>query len=67
MGSGTTALAAINEGRKYIGIDKEKRSVDLAKKAIDSINSLAKEPEQMDLMIMELAASCGTSRDLALE
>ncbi len=60
MGSGTTALAAIREGRKYIGIDKEKRSVEIAKKAIDSISKYTKEPEQMDLMLRDLEASYGT-------
>nr|VFK17881.1 MAG: site-specific DNA-methyltransferase (adenine-specific) [Candidatus Kentron sp. LPFa] len=37
MGSGTTALAAISEGRKYIGIEKEKKSVTIAKEAMESI------------------------------
>jgi site-specific DNA-methyltransferase (adenine-specific) len=60
MGSGTTAVAAISEGRHYIGIEKEQRSVEIAKKAIESINTYSKEPEQMDLMIKELEASYGT-------
>lgn len=34
MGSGTTAIAALMHGRNYIGIDKEKKYVDLAKKKI---------------------------------
>lgn len=34
IGSGTTALAAIKNNRKYIGIDKEKKYVDLAKSNI---------------------------------
>jgi DNA modification methylase len=33
MGSGTTALAAIKENRRYIGIEKENKYVELAKKA----------------------------------
>lgn len=33
MGSGTTALAAIKEHRRYIGIEKENKYVELAKKA----------------------------------
>lgn len=33
MGSGTTALAAIREGRSYIGIEKEQEYVKLARKA----------------------------------
>jgi len=60
MGSGTTALAAISEGRRYIGIEKEEKSVAIAKKAIESMNTYTKEPEQMDLMIRELEASYGT-------
>ena len=60
MGSGTTALAAIREGRRYIGIEKEEKSAAIAKKAIESINTYTKEPEQMDLMIRELEASYGT-------
>jgi len=60
MGSGTTAVAAISEGRQYIGIEKEQKSVEIAKKAIESINLYSKEPEQLDLMIKELEASYGT-------
>ncbi len=36
MGSGTTALAAINLGRKFLGFDISKEYVDLAKKRIES-------------------------------
>lgn len=57
MGSGTTALAAINEGRRYIGIDKEKRSVEIAGKAVRSAHLYTREPEQMDLIIREIEAS----------
>ncbi len=60
IGSGTTAVAAISEGRQYIGIEKEKKSVTVAKKATDSSNTYTKEPVQMDLMIRELEASYGT-------
>ena len=59
MGSGTTALAAISEGRQYIGIEKEKKSVTIAKQATGAINMYTKEPEQMELMIRELEASYG--------
>ncbi len=34
IGSGTTAIAALSQARKYIGIDKEKKSVEVALKAI---------------------------------
>jgi len=57
MGSGTTALAALSEGRKYIGIEKEKESVAIVRKPVESISTYTKEPEQMDLMIKELEAS----------
>lgn len=56
MGSGTTALAALSEGRRYIGIDKEKRSIEIAREAIQSFKTYHKEPEQMDLMIRDLEA-----------
>lgn len=59
MGSGTTALAAAGEGRKYIGIDKEERSVDIARKVTQALDECANEPQQMDLMIRELEASYG--------
>ena len=59
MGSGTTALAAISEGRQYIGIEKEKKSVTIAKQATEAINMYTKEPEQIELMIRELEASYG--------
>ena len=64
VGSGTTAVAAVGEGRKYIGIDKEKRSVEIAKKATETINIYTKEPAQMDLMIRELEASCKTMKSM---
>lgn len=35
MGSGTTAIAAINNDRHYIGIEKEKDYVDLARRRIE--------------------------------
>lgn len=41
MGSGTSAIAAISEKRHYIGIDKEKKYVQLAKKRITEFSSQA--------------------------
>ena len=39
MGSGTTGVAAIKLGRKFVGIDVEKQYIDLAEKRIfDSMN-----------------------------
>jgi len=35
MGSGTTAVAAIESGRRFIGFDKEMKYVDLARKRIE--------------------------------
>ena len=46
MGSGTSALAAIKENRHYIGIDKEKKYVQLAK---ENILSLKCEAAQMKI------------------
>jgi len=57
IGSGTTALAALSEGRKFIGIDKETKSVEIARKAVESFSTYKKEPEQMDLMIRDLEAT----------
>ena len=34
MGSGTTAVAAINTGRHFIGFEKEKKYFDIAQKRI---------------------------------
>lgn len=50
MGSGTTALAALTEGRRYIGIDKEKRSVQAALAAIALFQQNSETPEQMELL-----------------
>src|SRR5699024_7065075 len=36
MGSGTTAIAAINTNRNYIGIEKEKEYVDIANERINN-------------------------------
>jgi DNA modification methylase len=57
MGSGTTAMAAICENRRYIGIDKEIRSVEIAKKATMSMGKYSSEPAQLDLMLKEITES----------
>ena len=36
MGSGTTAIAAIMEGRNFIGIEKEKEFVQMAKERVNA-------------------------------
>lgn len=56
IGSGTTAIAALTEARKYIGIDKEKRSVEIAREAIASLLQCSKEPQQIELMLNEIEA-----------
>ena len=35
IGSGTTAIAALNTGRKFIGIEKEQRYVEIARKRLE--------------------------------
>lgn len=35
MGSGTTGVACINIGRRFIGIEKEQKYFDIAKKRIE--------------------------------
>ena len=49
VGSGTTAVAAIMEGRRYIGIDNQEQYVQMAakacKKAIDGANGLFSRPQ----------------------
>lgn len=57
VGSGTTAIAALSEGRRFIGIDKELKSVEIARKSIESFKKYAKEPVQLDLMIREIEQS----------
>ena len=56
VGSGTTALAALSEGRRYIGIDKEKQSVAIANAAVQSFSTYQKAPEQMEFMLRDLEA-----------
>jgi site-specific DNA-methyltransferase (adenine-specific) len=63
MGSGTTAIAAITEGRKYIGIDKEKKSVQIALEAISSFKADRKGPEQVELFIREIEAKHEKNND----
>ena len=41
MGSGTSAIAALAEGRHFIGIDKEEKYVQLADKSIERYKSEA--------------------------
>ena len=47
IGSGTTAIAAASEGRKFIGIDKEEKSVLTAKQAIKSLVSASYDEYQI--------------------
>ncbi len=54
MGSGTTALAAIVENRRFIGIEKEGKYVDLATKACQQACYPA--PIQQQLLIADRAA-----------
>jgi site-specific DNA-methyltransferase (adenine-specific) len=54
IGSGTTAIAAISEGRRFIGIDKEHKSVKISRDAIDSYCKYSNTPRQMELMIEEI-------------
>lgn len=56
IGSGTTAIAATSEGRKYIGIDKEEKSVKISNEAINSYHKYKNAPQQMELMIQEIEA-----------
>jgi site-specific DNA-methyltransferase (adenine-specific) len=56
MGSGTTALAALSEQRQFIGIEKEKRSVEIAQEALAAFKRACEEPQQMELMIKEIEA-----------
>ena len=39
IGSGTTAVAALNTGRKFIGIEKEQRYVEIARKRLEQAQS----------------------------
>ena len=57
VGSGTSAIAAISEGRNYIGIDKELKSVEIARKSIESVSFHKKEPIQLDMMIQDIEQS----------
>jgi len=56
VGSGTSAVAARSEDRQYIGIDKESTSVEIARKAVESLSGRKKESVQMELMIRDIEA-----------
>ncbi len=53
IGSGTTAVAAIKENRHYIGIDKVKEYVELARHACKSASYQSSEEMQLSLAIRE--------------
>jgi site-specific DNA-methyltransferase (adenine-specific) len=62
MGSGTTAIAALREGRKFIGIELERKYVNLARKSVaeefsrgnlsayDQLESIHHAPKQLRLI-----------------
>ena len=60
IGSGTTALAAIAEGRKYIGMDKEIRSVAIASDAVSAFDLYKRDPKKMDLIIHDIEEKYNT-------
>jgi modification methylase len=49
FGTGTSGAVAKRLGRQWIGIEKESRYVDLARKRIDAIDADAIEPEVLDV------------------
>lgn len=51
MGSGTSALAALAEGRHYIGIDKEEKYVQLAKKNVEEFSLQAAQTTLFELKL----------------
>ena len=50
VGSGTTAAASIIEGRRYIGIDLEKKYVELAQKACEQASENLRIQQQLRLL-----------------
>ena len=48
MGTGTTGIAAINCGRGFVGIEKDRRWFDVACERLQSA-AIAKRKEQLDL------------------
>ena len=59
IGSGTTAIAAASEGRKFIGIDKDEKSVLTARQAIKSLVSAAYDEYQIKFAAEEAEPSYG--------
>jgi hypothetical protein len=51
IGSGTTALAALSEGKKFVGVEKEKRSVEISREAVSSFKAAQSERLQMELVL----------------
>ena len=48
MGSGTTGVAAMNTGRRFIGIERESEYVDLAQRRIEAATAQLKIEEIYD-------------------
>ncbi len=65
IGSGTTAVAAIKENRHYIGIDKAKEYVDLARHACKRASHQSSEEMQLSLVFREKKDEASTSPDKA--
>jgi DNA modification methylase len=67
IGSGTTAVAAIKENRHYIGIDKVKEYVDLARHACKRASYQSSEEMQMSLALREKKDGIKTRPNKALQ
>lgn len=62
MGSGTTALAALSLGRRFIGIEKEKAFVEVSREAISSFEATQDVSVQMELMLNEIETKYGVEQ-----
>lgn len=62
IGSGTTALAALSQGRRFIGIEKEETSVEVSRRAISSFRATQNGSLQLELMINEIETEYGVDQ-----
>ena len=64
MGSGTTGVACVNTGRRFIGIELDEGYFDMAKKRIDEATNQIGEASQLDRSALSHGVDMSTPEEV---